>query len=522
MFRTPHYLLNLFALGLGTGLAAAGQVAAPSAQQNLKEIPTLTQTTRLVVLDVVVTDKSGRIVPGLDRGDFTVLEEGRPQAVRTFEGLEEHRLPAGVQIDSTADLGKAPQAPVTILVLDELNTAFTDMSYAREALKSYIERQPATLTQPTTLLAVSNTRFQVLQDYTLNRQQLLTALHHHFPEYPWRLMHSGKGGPGTAERLALSLGSLEQIAQASSGHAGRKNLVWVGRGFPAINVQESTDRDAVVLLQGLRHATEVLREARITLSSIDPTIASSGSVLIETPDDLDAAENENGSDPFAGEMNFQLLAPATGGRVYASRNDVDAQIANTIRDGGNYYTLSYTPDNSSDAAQPYRRIQVKMNRPGLQATTRNGYYMQPAVAASAVPGESNLNLKKLAFDLGSAANSNLAYTGLTVSARRLAESETFAVLVASKDLSQQVGNHGDSEGEITLMIASFNGSKMLTHQIGEMKAHFAAATPFAEFHLRAAIPPEANRVRVVVRDAGNGKIGTVDLGRSEFIDPAHK
>ena len=516
MSHTPHQCFLLLAVGLAASLAAVGQAAPPDRLPTPKEIPTFSQATRLVVLDVVVTDEAGQIVPGLGRDDFSLLEDGRPQAIRNFEGLEEHRLPAAVQIESTADLAKAPQTPVTVLVLDELNTAFTDMSYARQALKSYIERQPATLTQPTTLLVVNNTRFQVLQDYTLNRQHLLTALHNHFPEYPWRLMHSGKGGPGAAERLASTLGSLEQIAQATSGHAGRKNLVWVGRGFPAINIQQSTDREAAVPQQALRHAIGVLREARITLSSIDPTIASSGAVLIETPDDLDAAENDNGSDPFAGEMNFQLLAPASGGRVYAARNDVDAEIGTIVRDGENYYTLSYTPGNGSDAAPAYRRIQVKMNRPGLTATTRNGYYMQPAGVVGALPGESKLDTRKLAFDLGSAANSNLAYTGLIVRARRLPDGDSFAVLVESKDLSRQAGNDGDSNGEITLMIASFNGSRMLTHQIGEMKAHFAAATPYAEFHLRAPIPAEANRVRVVVRDAVNGKIGTADLAPPEF------
>ena len=517
MLRTPYDLFLLLVVGLGTALTAAGQAAAPASPQDLKGMTTFSQTARLVVLDVVVTDKAGQIVPGLGKDDFNILEDGRPQTVRSFEGVEEHRLPAAVQIDSTADLVKAPQAPVTVLVLDELNTAFSDMSYAREELKSYIERQPAVLTQATTLLVVSNTRFQVLQDYTLNRQKLLTALHNHFPEYPWRLMHSGKGGPGTAERLALSLGSLEQIAQATGGHPGRKNLIWVGRGFPAVNTQESTDREAASLLQAMRHATDVLREARITLSSIDPTIASSGTVLIETPDDLDSAENENGTDPFAGDMNFELLAPATGGRVYASRNDVDAEIGTTIRDGANYYTLSYTPTSSSDAAQPYRRIQVKMNRPGLTATTRNGYYMPASAAAAATPGA--LNVKKLAFDMGSAANSNLAYTGLTVRARRLPQSETFAVQVETKDLSQQAAANGGAEAEITLLIACFDHGKMIAHQTAEMKAQIPASTSArqtAEFHLRFPIPAEADRVRVVVRDAVNGKVGTADLTPLEF------
>jgi len=521
LLRTQMHLSIVLTMGIATGLAWGqspdAQSATPPSLSSYDGVPTFSLTTRLVVLDVVVTDKAGQIVRGLTKDDFTILEDGGPQTVRSFEGLEKHALPPDVKIESTADLAKVPDTPVSILVLDELNTGFGDMSFARDSLTNYLNHQPAVLTQPTTLLVVNNSKFQVLQDYTLDREKLLGVLKKHFPEYPWRLMRSGKGGPGAAERLAMSLGSLEQVAQASSGHPGRKNLIWVGRGFPAINTNQSTDREAAVLLQAMQHAFDILRDARITMSSIDPTIASSGTTLIETPDDLDSAENENGTDPLAGDMNFELLAPATGGRVYNSRNDVDAQIGTTIRDGGSYYTLTYTPVNGSDAAQPYRRIQIKMNRPGLTATTRNGYYIQPSAPAVQSAGELDQMRKKLAFDLGSAANSNITYTGLNLTARRLPGNDEFAVTVNAKDL--QATFKEDAEAEVTLMIASFKDKKMLAHQIAEMKTRIlpsAATRQTAEFHLKVAIPSDTTRVRVVMRDANNGKIGTVDLSPEEF------
>jgi VWFA-related protein len=209
------------AAGMLLGLSLFPKAHGAQVPPQSPEAPALSITTRLVVLDVVVTDKSGHIVPGLSEKDFTVLEDKRPQTLRSFEGMEQHRLLPGVEIHSTSDLAKVPESPVTILVLDELNTRFEDMSFARQALEAFLNRQPAVLNQPTTLDVVNNTRFQVLEDYTLDRQALLVALKNHFPEYPWRLMHSGKGGPGTAERLAMSLGSLEQIAEASAGHPGR-------------------------------------------------------------------------------------------------------------------------------------------------------------------------------------------------------------------------------------------------------------------------------------------------------------
>jgi VWFA-related protein len=497
--------------------ATAPQTVAPQAN-----IPTLKVTARLVVLDVVVTDKAGNLVPGLSAKDFTIYEDKTPQKIRSFEGPQLHVLPPGVEINSTADLAKAPNAPVSVLVLDELNTRFSDMSFARQSLEKYLKAQPAVLTQPTTLLVVSNTKFVVLHDYTLDRQALLTALDKHFPEYPWRMMNSGKGGPGAAERLAMSLGSLEQIAQATSGHPGRKNIVWVGPGFPAINTAESTDKEAAAIAGAMTHIINVMRDARITLTTIDPTIASSGTVLIETPDDLDAAENDNGSDPFAGDASFQLLAPATGGRVYASRNDVDAEIGESILDGNNYYTLSYAPTNHDDVAQPYRRIGIKMNVPGLTATTRNGYYTQtsapPPMATSADVKQA---MNKLAFDLGSAANSTMAYTGLPVAAHRLSDlPAAFGVSVETKALDFEQKADGVPQAEVTVMVASFNrDNKMIAHQIQEMQARQKPGTEPAsttEFRIPVTIPGGTTRVRVIVRDTVTGKMGTADLAPAAF------
>src|SRR5260370_25580377 len=42
-------------------------------------------TTNLVVLDVTIRDRSGKEITGLKKEDFTVIEDGKPQAVSVFE-----------------------------------------------------------------------------------------------------------------------------------------------------------------------------------------------------------------------------------------------------------------------------------------------------------------------------------------------------------------------------------------------------------------------------------------------------
>ncbi len=497
--------------------APAQQAALPQANA-----PTLTVTARIVELDVVVTNKKNQIVPGLTAKDFNVFEDGKRQAIRYFEGVSGHALPAGVVIHSTADLARAPGAPVTLLVLDELNTRYEDMSFARYDLKKYLDAQPAMLTQPTELLVVSNSRFQVLCDFTMDRQSLLTALDKHFPEYPWRLMRSGKGGPGAAERLAMSLESLEQIAQSTAGHPGRKSILWVGTGFPAINTNESTNAQAAVIQQAIQHVIGMMRDSRVTLDIIDPTITSAGTVLIQTPDDLDAAEDQNGEDPFEGDVNFQLLAPATGGSLYATRNDIDAEIAESIRDGNNFYTLSYSPKDDGSDKGLYRRIHVQVNLPGLTATTRNGYYVDSvAPPPPTTPATLNLDLKKMAADLGAAANGNLAYTGLAVSAHALSDAPDkqgvvhLAVTVDARGLDFSLLPDGGSKAEVTVLVAGFDRkNRMIGHTIQEMTAHVPpgdSAAQAATFQLPVEIMPHTTRLRVVVRDAVSGRMGTADI-----------
>ena len=45
--------------------------------------PTIRVTTRMVLVDVVVTDKQGKPIPGLHAEDFTLEEKGKAQKIAT-------------------------------------------------------------------------------------------------------------------------------------------------------------------------------------------------------------------------------------------------------------------------------------------------------------------------------------------------------------------------------------------------------------------------------------------------------
>ena len=60
-------------------LTTFGQQPAPGTR------PTFSSSTNLVVVDVTVRDKSGKLIEGLSQKDFSLLEDGKPQHIKLFE-----------------------------------------------------------------------------------------------------------------------------------------------------------------------------------------------------------------------------------------------------------------------------------------------------------------------------------------------------------------------------------------------------------------------------------------------------
>lgn len=116
----------------------------------------------LVLLDVAVTEDGDRPFAGLTEKDFTILEDGVPQRIETFESPDVHSDAAQNLSVKQQARKPAEAAAVTILVLDELNTAFKDNTYARFKLGKFLESQPGRMPQETALLALTPTRLEVL------------------------------------------------------------------------------------------------------------------------------------------------------------------------------------------------------------------------------------------------------------------------------------------------------------------------------------------------------------------------
>jgi VWFA-related protein len=471
------------------------------------------------LLDVVVKDRNGNIISNLDPSDFTIYEDGITQKQTSFDAPAQHHLPEvnRILVHGYGDLAKIGSAPVTILVLDELNTSFEDMAFARQKMDRYLNAQPAILAQPTSMLAVTNSRLQVIHDYTQDRDALRQSLKRHLPELPLKFTHSGANSSGAYERMASSLNLLHQIAASSSGTPGRKSVIWVGKGFPAVNLL-LLDNDSITLMQNaIQRLTRELLDVRIALYTIDPAANLLTHGFVSSPEELSEFESRTDGQPFADEIKFSTFAPLTGGQAFYDRNDVDRELHEAVEQGTNYYSLSYAPSNNEETPGRYRHIRVALKNPDLIAVNRDGYYLVDTTgnAFDALENQDHKLRKELEAEMGSAALSQLPYNGVRASIEKN-DGAVLTLIVAAGTLDWALKRDGKSQSEITALSVAFDAKgKVLAHNSKEMLAQVHGEVKDidqkAVFLLHLLQPVGTARVRVVVRDANNGKIGTADF-----------
>ncbi|MGE5124939.1 MAG: VWA domain-containing protein, partial [Betaproteobacteria bacterium] len=88
---------------------------------------------------------------------------------------------------------------------------------------------------------------------------------------------------------------------------------------------------------------------------------------------VDNAEAAIRMDPIA---TLGDLATSTGGLLIANTNDVRAGVARAIGDLRGYYELAYSPSNREFDGK-FRRVSLKVSRPGVTVQTRSGYFAMP-------------------------------------------------------------------------------------------------------------------------------------------------
>ena len=95
-----------------------------------------------IQLVVVVTDKTGKPVPGLEAKDFTVKDTGRAVKISSFHAVD-------------GSLAGAPPTKV-VLVLDAVNMGLTQAAFARTEMVKYLRQNGGHLAYPVSIYLFGN------------------------------------------------------------------------------------------------------------------------------------------------------------------------------------------------------------------------------------------------------------------------------------------------------------------------------------------------------------------------------
>ena len=308
-----------------------------------------------VVLDVVVTAKSGTFVTGLQQQDFTILDNKVPQTITSFQALE----------------GK--QAPVeVVLLVDAVNAPYQVVAFERDQIDKFLRSEGGDLARPTSLAFLTDSGLQFQQQFTTDGNALSASLDRHVVSL--RDLRRSAGFYGAAERLEISLSGLHELVEREAPRPGRKLILCLSPGWPILSgpeVQLDDKEQRRFFADVVNFSTLLLRD-RMTLYSINPWGVNESLVREDYWQSFLKGVSKP-SQVHAGNLAVQVLATQSGGVAFNSGNDLAALLQQSLADTRAYYEISFDPP-AGDAPNQYHRLQVELDKHGLTARTRQGYY----------------------------------------------------------------------------------------------------------------------------------------------------
>ena len=365
----------------------------------------------LVLVNVVARDKQGRLVQDLKREDFTVLEDGRPQRISSFdfENLDMQPLVAatGPAQSQGSAAGPSPAAPagpakpiltakdadqalsnkrVMVLFFDQTSMAPDETERSVQAAKKYVKTKMTSADLIAIVSLASSLRLD--QDFTGDQARLLRVLN--------RFSHSegqgmDNGGSGDADGIEETgnaytpdeseynqfntdrkLQALQSLCQVLGKFNQKKSIIYFSSGMTQTGIENQS---------ALRAAINTAIKANVAIYTMDsrgleaepPGGAAATASLRGTAMYSGAAVQSRLDANFASQETLTTLSGDTGGKAFLDTNDLGQVFDRVQRDTSVYYVLGYKSSNGLRDGR-YRHIQVKLNRPGVSLEFRKGYY----------------------------------------------------------------------------------------------------------------------------------------------------
>lgn len=355
----------------------------------------------LVLTNVVARDaKTGEVVRGLKQSDFTVYENGKPQQISSFDfqsvdmatPLNEATVSGLAMGNNNGNkavvVAKAEELRnhrLIVMFFDLTSMQPEDLDRCVDAARAFLKDklQPADLVA---LVSLGDT-LKVDQDFTANKDALIQEVG----------IYNGTQGQGFAEGANANsnqvedttgytpdeseyndlntdreLFALRAISQSLSRITEKKSLLYFSGGI---------SRDGIENQASLRAAINAAVRANLAIYSVDMRGLQAISPLGDaSTGNLRGSGGYNGASltnnmqgNFASQEVMATLSSDTGGKAFFDSNDFAPAFAQVQKDTSAYYAIGFHSNNPARDGK-YRRLTIKINKPGIKIDYRPGYY----------------------------------------------------------------------------------------------------------------------------------------------------
>lgn len=352
----------------------------------------------LVLTNVEVRDaKSGDVVRGLRQSDFTILENGKAERISAFDF---ESVDAAKPVNQAPMTGIVPSAAgvvgglrpeglrdhrLIVFFFDLTSMQPEDVDRSVAAAKDFLN----TKMQAADLVALVSleTGLRVDQDFTADKQLLIGKVGTYNGTAGAAFAQGANANSNQTEDATgytpdeseyndinadRELYALRTIARSLQGISQKKSLLYFSGGL---------SRDGIENQASLRAAVNAAVRANLVIYSLDtrglqaitPVGDASTPSLRGTGGYNGGAIQNNLNANFSTQETLTTLSADTGGKAFLDSNDFAPAFAQIQRDSSAYYVLGFRSSNPLRDGK-YRKLQIRVNRPGLKLEYRAGYY----------------------------------------------------------------------------------------------------------------------------------------------------
>jgi VWFA-related protein len=361
---------------------------------------TLKANAELVLTNVIARDaKTGEPIKGLKQSDFKIFENGKEQQIDSFD-FESVDMATPLKEATVSGLAAGPTGSKAVVVAkpEELRNhrlivMFFDLtSMQPEDLERSVDAAQAflkTKMQPADLVALVSLgdTLNVDQDFTADKNALISEVG----------AYNGTEGQGFAQGADANTNQVEDTTAYTPDESEYNDLNTdrelfalrsISQSLAKINEKKSLlyfsggiSRDGLENEASLRSAINAAVRADLAIYSVDTRglqavtplgDASTGSLRGQSGFNggaLTANMNAN----FQSQEVMATLSSDTGGKAFLDSNDFAPAFAQVQKDNSAYYAIGFHSTNPARDGK-YRKLTVKIDRPGVELDYRLGYY----------------------------------------------------------------------------------------------------------------------------------------------------